>query len=274
MIICSYLASIPDVIWSAIIASIITLSGVIFVNWDNTKRLRIQLNHDASEREKERKAELRRDVYLVAAEEMTKAIGYLGSLPQQDPEHLGFEEKLQPFFSSAAKIQVVSNPETSILVSKLLAAYNELLMKLLVKVSPIHSLRSDINIRTIHYDKEQAEISRVLAAMTEYNESTTKEPGRFEALNRTFKFHQEQSEKIASERSHFWDLSHKLTREYIRYYIKEMKQVIEFQIDVMVAIRSELDLKTKREELHQLMNDQLMRAEAQLEETLDKIQET
>ena len=43
------LKSIPDVIWSAFLASILTLSGVLISNRSNTTRLRLQLEHDRSE---------------------------------------------------------------------------------------------------------------------------------------------------------------------------------------------------------------------------------
>lgn len=49
---------IPDVVWSGIVAAGMTLIGtlgaVIATNWGNTKRLRLQLEHDRTEKEKER----------------------------------------------------------------------------------------------------------------------------------------------------------------------------------------------------------------------------
>lgn len=59
----SYVAEVPDVVWSGVIASVITLSGVLLSNHSNTVRLEKQLAHDAEQKEKERLASLRKDVY-------------------------------------------------------------------------------------------------------------------------------------------------------------------------------------------------------------------
>ena len=56
----SFLSSIPAVVWSGLIASFLTLGGVLISNRSNTNRLLLQLQHDATEKTKERTAALRR----------------------------------------------------------------------------------------------------------------------------------------------------------------------------------------------------------------------
>lgn len=107
----SFLQSIPDVIWSGLIASVLTLSGVLISNSSNTSRLKLQLQHDAGQKTTERIAALRRDVYLQAAEELTKANTYLGSLSQIDLAKTNASEGMQGFFGAAAKLQLVAEPK-------------------------------------------------------------------------------------------------------------------------------------------------------------------
>ena len=73
-----FVQTIPDVIWSGLIASVLTLGGVLISNRSNSSRLKLQLRHDAEQKTTERTASLRRDVYLEAAEQLTKANAYLG----------------------------------------------------------------------------------------------------------------------------------------------------------------------------------------------------
>ena len=63
-----FLTSIPGTVWSGFIGALIALSGVLISNRNNTERLRIQLEHDAAEKQRERITALRRDVYLCAME--------------------------------------------------------------------------------------------------------------------------------------------------------------------------------------------------------------
>ena len=121
-----WLRSIPDVIWSGVVASIITLTGVFISNSSNTRRLRLQLHHDAVERQKERVNALRRDVYLKAAEEISRANSYLASLTQLDVTKSNVADGLKEFFAISAKLQLVAEPKTALLVNDLTAAYGEL----------------------------------------------------------------------------------------------------------------------------------------------------
>ena len=50
-VITNILYKVPDAVWAAIIASLLTLGGVIATNAENNKRLKSQLEHDAAERE-------------------------------------------------------------------------------------------------------------------------------------------------------------------------------------------------------------------------------
>ena len=120
------LQSIPAVIWSGVIASLLTLSGVFMSNLSNTNRLKLQLQHDEREKAKERTATLRREVYLRTVEELVRANAHLSGLPQLDITKTNLAEGLQGFASAAARLQLVAEPQTALLVNQLQADYSEL----------------------------------------------------------------------------------------------------------------------------------------------------
>lgn len=68
MEIVNYFKGVPDVIWSGVIGALVALAGVMLSNKGNSKRLNSQLQHDATEKTKERINTLRREVYLQAVE--------------------------------------------------------------------------------------------------------------------------------------------------------------------------------------------------------------
>jgi hypothetical protein len=173
-----YFSRIPDVVWSGILASLLTLTGVMLSNWSNTKRLVKQLDHDSSEKAKDRFNSMRRDVYLKAAEEIAKVNSYLGGIPQLDPTKINIGDGLADFLAASAKLQLVAQPETSRLAGDLTTRYGEIFMSLLFKAMPVHSANSDIKILGDFYDRNQAEVTRVLAEMTQLNESGQPNPER------------------------------------------------------------------------------------------------
>ena len=120
------LKNIPISIWSVALGSLIAFVGVLLSNLSQAKRLKIQLDHDSELRAIERKAAIRRDVYLNAAEELVKANSYLGSLTQIDFTKTNIGDGLQNFLASAAKLGLVAEEETGKAVSELVIAYNGL----------------------------------------------------------------------------------------------------------------------------------------------------
>lgn len=272
MTICAFVTSIPDVIWSGVIASVLTLSGVFLSNWSNTNRLKAQLKHDSDEKAKERKANLRREVYLLAAEELVKANNHLAKLPQLDISKSNPSDGLQGFFTSAAKLQLVSEPKTSLLVGELVTTYGELMLKILSKIHPIQELRIGIAIRDDHYGRAQAEVSRILAAMTQFNESAQTDAAAFAALQQSFEFHQGQAAQMASEREDLWKQHNSLHITFVKELMVEMKLIGERQVPVMVEIRRELDLTGDSAEFLQQMRNQWKRISTQLDAVLDELE--
>lgn len=62
-----------EVVWAAIMASLLTIGGVTLTNRHTRKLQREALDQDAKQREKDRKMSLRRDVYLPAADSILRA---------------------------------------------------------------------------------------------------------------------------------------------------------------------------------------------------------
>jgi hypothetical protein len=265
--------SVPNVVWSGLIASTLTLSGVLISNRSNTNRLRIQLQHDATEKAKERTATLRREVYLRAAEELTKANSHLASLPQADLAKINAAEGLHGFFAAAAKLQLVAEPKTALLVNQLVSAYGELLLRLLARLMPLQKARIDISISDDLYKKSQAEVTRVLGQMANFNESAEVDDRVFGALQRAFDSHQDQTTKYAADRSEAWEQFNRLNIEFCKQLLTDLRVVGELQIPVLVEIRRDLGLTSDLNAYREQMRKQWNRMADQLESLLHTLQD-
>ena len=265
------LRSVPDVVWSGVIASVLTLSGVLISNWSNTTRLRIQLQHDADQKTKERTAILRREVYLKAVEELTKANSHLAGLPQSDPTKVNLADGLQGFFGAAAKLQLVAEPKTALLMNQLVASYGELMLRLMGSAMPLHGLRSDISIHDTLYNQAQSQVTRVLGEMAKFNESAQVNDRVFGALQRSLEAFQAQTAKHASDRAQAWDTFNRLNVDFCRQLLTEMRSIGEQQIPALVEIRRDLGLTTDLEAFREQMEAQWHRMSAQLQSLLQKL---
>jgi hypothetical protein len=268
----SALTAIPDVIWSGIIASLLTLSGVLLSNRSNTYRLLLQLKHDAAEKSRERTSALRRETYLRAAEELAKLNAFLSGLPQVDFAKVNLGEGMQGFFTAAARLQLVAEPKTALLSNKLSARYAELVLALLGDLMPIGSARSDINIADSLLAKAQAEAARLVAEMARINESGSPNDEALLALRRSFDFHQSQAAKYASDRNEAWKQLNGATVVFQKRLLREMKEIGLQQLELLVEIRRDLGLQGDLSELEAFMREEWVRMEQRLEALVSQLE--
>ncbi|KRE86655.1 hypothetical protein ASG75_00250 [Rhodanobacter sp. Soil772] len=241
----NYVAMIPNVVWAAILASALTFFGVMLSNRSNTSRLIKTLAHESSEKDKDRIHSLRKDVYLRAAETMAEVGNYLGKIPQLDPTKENIADGLSGFFGASIKLQLVAESGTAKLANELTARYTEMLFSLLAKASPVHTLQASIQIAGEFYDQKQSEVVRVLAEMTQLNESGSADPLRFEALKRSFDNSQQAATQLSEDRIKSFEERNLAMREYTIALLKEMRSVGPLQMRLTAAIRGELALATE-----------------------------
>lgn len=239
-----YIEAVPDVVWAAILASALTLLGVMLSNSSNTKRLLKTLAHESTEKAADRIHSLRKDIYLCAAEEMARVGNYLGKIPQIDPTKTNIADGLAGFFAASIKLQLVAESATAKLANELTARYTEILFALLARASPVHTLQTNIKITGDFYEQKCAEASRALAEMTQLNESGRVDQPRFEALQRSLEYSQQGAARYAEERSTAFEAHNAAMREYTIALLKEMRSVGSLQMRLVAAIRSELALAT------------------------------
>lgn len=248
--------SIPSTVWAVILGSGLTLIGVFMSNLSNNQRHARQLKHDSLEKTKDRISIIRHEVYLHAAEELTKANSYLGSLAQIDITTTNIAAPLESFFVSASKLSMIADQDTARAVNELASLYGELIFKLMAKIMPMQSIKSDIKIKNEHYNRTQSEIERILNKMKRLNESANADNQKFSVLEQSFDSQQSEAKRIAEERNQLWQKFNNLNIEYAKDLTHEIKDVSELQIPILVGIRKELELETDEEEYRQTLISQ------------------
>jgi hypothetical protein len=240
-----YLAMIPNVIWSALVASAVTLFGVMLSNRGNAKRQREQLAHDAHEREKERLNSLRKEVYLRATEEGAKVHAHFARLPHIDPAKEDVSDGLKEFFAAAARVQLVAQLPTARLFAQLTQTSAEILMRLLVKARPIHELNEQVRLADQFYTHHHEEVTRTLAAMTQLNESGKPDPDRFAALQRSCESAKALATQWAVDRERANGERASALVAYNAGLFSDLRTLGALHIRIAAAMRTDIGLKTE-----------------------------
>lgn len=259
------LQSIPSAFWVGIIGSISALAGVLLANKSNTTRLRIQLDHDSHEKSRQRLADLRKNVYLDAAEELVKANAYLGSLIQADLTKLDTPTQVQSFMAAAAKVQLVSSPATVTLVADLVATFSEALFESLVMLKPVQDARTGAKIADEFYEGRQTEIKKLLTEMRESGEAGRKDHESLARLNQQFDGVMKQSEEYADERSMHQKQMTISQLAFMRSFLPKIKAIGMKSALATAAIRRELDLDGESQFFEEQQKQQWTRIEAAID---------
>ncbi|MBS0229358.1 MAG: hypothetical protein JSS23_11755 [Proteobacteria bacterium] len=266
-----WIESVPNVIWSGVIASIITLIGVLVSNRGNTKRLHQQHQHEAQQKTKERITNIRRDLYMTAASEMSNAMAHLGTIPNLDPRTDNLTAPLIALNTTGGKCQLVAEKDTSKIMADVLQRINQVTLSLIVKAQPMFNEKLEAEYHQLLRDSAKERFDAILADQKRLLEQESFNEPRFALLT-------EQSAKATEEFQHHGkqmldalDRRLALQKQYTLEMLRESEQIVQAQIPLIVALRAELELSTDVNELRQRMTSGLKAMQDTLNHTIAEI---
>lgn len=262
---------IPATIWSAVIASLLAFGGVLLSNWISLRALTVRIRHEAEEAERKRKSDIRKEVYLSAAEELVKANIALNSIVGQPQSKDGTEDGLLGLNVAAAKLQMLMEQESALLVGNLLAAYGKLYIETLSKLGPIRSLRDSIEFKSKWLERIQAEISRILSLQVAHNESGNPDPGNMDRLQRSFESQQGLAIQVNLERAEMWKMLLPLHRELSLSILAKISDLQPMGIQLLIAMRLDFEVESDTEVFLANAQKNMHEIMSQLGRTLEEV---
>lgn len=266
------LSQVPNVVWSGLLASLLTLTGVFISNASNTKRLRIQLAHDATEKGKERTGKLRQEVYLLVAEELGKANQNISSLASSDLTKDNALNEMNGLFSAIAKLQLVAEPNTAYLANELSAKYGAAILRLLVASDPLRRTRIDIDIANKSYEESVEQVKRYEGTISDMTDSGQVDMKALEQLQKRYDYHLNQMLAHTQTRDELWEIYTSRQLAFTKALISEMKPLSSQYVEAFMAIRSDLGLPADRQQFESQMIRQWEVMEHELKKTIDSLQ--
>lgn len=241
MDILSYLSKIPDVVWAAILASILTFGGVLLTNIGNNKRLLAQLRHDAEEKSRERQMSIRREVYLPAAEAISKAYYILMELPQANFQSDSWKADVNSISNALAKIHVVGSDETVNSATQFSAAFSKILLELTPNKIPLEQLKVNLNILSNLINMSSKERDRSVALMKEFNLKGLTDQRLWDTIQHNYDFESQQVSKYIQEQSELFKKYNDLLMELTINCYQRCIELGYLVVPALCAIRAEMD---------------------------------
>jgi hypothetical protein len=264
--------AVPATFWGVVIGSFFTLSGVILSNRASERRMRAQFEHDRDLRARERDLNLRKEIYLAAAEALNAGLEAVGRLGNID---VPLDKAVEVYADKApaiAKVHVIAREETFIAVGQLSVALNQAILQLTTKRIPLTLLQGRIASMSQLLDGFQKESAHALELMRNYNIEGTVDLRRFEAIEGQFKFEQNRINETVNER--FLVQKELMSKQLV--YIEESLglagAVTALIAPVVIAVRRELELPFDEDAYRRMVADLQERQRADATAALQEIQ--
>jgi len=246
-----------------------TIIGGIISYIASRKTLKKQLSHDSIEKDKERKLITKKEIYLQAVDNLSKANSYLGSIININLQNTNLYDGFKDFFMSVSKISLISTEKTIKTITELSTKYQTLILRLMPKLFSLNKIKINIDIQNNFYNESQKEIKRVLMLMRENSESVNISSERFNHLNETFKFEQEQSDTYNEKRKDFNKQYLQGQIIFIKELIEEMKGISPLINSTFYNLRQELEIDTDIKDLNPIFEAQEKTINSELEKFID-----
>lgn len=229
--------------------------------------------HSAALAHKERITVARRAVYTEAASELVKAQTFLGALASQNMASSDFSTAFGGLIAAVGKITILGEMETVLRGRALLAIIHKALFKCMAITMPLSSQQAIAEYNAEAYKNTQLELKRILAAMTNLNETNNTDAAAFAALGRSFDFQQKNAEKHRLAEAEAQEKLAQGRMEYMHSMLDEAKLITESLDALLCSVRDELGLATSAEQLAQSSAETLELAQTTVEDFMKKVAE-
>lgn len=267
----TWLSEIVSIIALPLLGIVGTLMGVIVANRASTKNLRLSLENASAEKKIDRKNDLRREIYLDFIEKMSFLAAYVGTLNTVNIGKVNVFSETQGFFSAAAKVALISENETSLLVTKLSTSHGELLLDIVLHMRTHSDLLSALE----HLDEmsrnNETEIQRILSEISHVIEAANYDEVRHQKLNASFDFFAERTQTFIAERGELNKQYKASMIDFNQYLFKAIEPLRPLGLEVAVALRMELGIDTNIDDFRQMHNESASRVALKIEELHEAI---
>jgi len=259
------LSAIPDTIWGVFIGSGISLVTLFLQNRESRKHLFAQLKHDSEQRDRDRKMSWRRDVYMDAAQSISRGQSFLGRLVDLNTSDQELSTSYQDDLSRIAKVQVVATEKTIEAVTAYTSEFTSVYLQLTLDRIPLIQRRNAISLLDHYVEKASREIARYVELMKQLNLQGSTDQRTWNVLNEYIAFERKQEEQYTRKRQELATLQDQERLALIKSCCSQGLRLATLMPPALFAVRAELDLPLDREQYMKCVNEGLERNKAALD---------
>lgn len=270
------LKKVPDEVWAAITASLMTLGGVYVSNLNNRKQQMEALKHDERQRDKEREMSLRREVFLQAVEAISSAQIALGRIINLNIDEQNISPDAQKNSAAISKLYIVATIPTVQAVSAYYKEFNSVFFELVSERSPLIERKNLImdfsKLRDIFFNERQ----QLIELMKNDNLEGKIDERRRKVILENYEFADKKQKELGEKIEELIAVQEKERHSLIRHYLEKMSGIAPLIPPAVFAARQELELsldEVDREAFLKIQNDIFAKTKIAAEDFLSEVQQ-
>jgi chromosome segregation ATPase len=242
----SWFSAIPDIVWSGVIASLMTLFGVLVADFRNTARQTRQHKFDAVQKQKDRTMALRRELYVPIAGLLAAAKNELLTLG--DVEFEGREIIIEKFIdtpislldTAASEVAMIAEPGTAILAQRLITAFNAAKSVLSDASRELQKTRMTLNANELARADLEKHFDRATERLEDYVAAGSKDAATRTSLEERQEHFLQNLEKLEGQIPAMHDAVQRELVAYSHVLAGQVKPLQGLAGDFLIAMRGEL----------------------------------
>jgi len=263
---------LPDVVWAGVIASLLTLGGVLLTNRGSNNRNLAQLNHDKDQRNREREMVLRREVYLRATETISEAMSAIVRIADLNVSNEDLGKDISNSTSSINKIHVVGKDSTVYSTAIFSSEMGYIFLKLITDRIPLLVLKEQISTLEGSIEKSTKEREGIIEMMKDFNIKGNADRRLWDVLNENFNFQGKQLDNYFKERLSVQKVIIKGQINLIREIAIHHARLRKLLIPTLIAIREELELPLDKDKYSTFVEEDIIKNSKLLNEWIERIE--
>ena len=238
----SYLG-VPFVIWSAIIASAITILGVMLTNVAQGKRQKANFDHELKKLELEQKAVLKKDILLDVAASFAKVVDVIPKLSDLNFSNNDLNNQIGEHSSLMARAYLSADEHTLATMLDFASEWYESFLSLIHPRNALLTHKQEIERYQTLIDAAHAEKDRIIAISKEFDLKGAINKKRLQYLENSYESQIKIIESNTLLQAEKRDEFQKLQTEYREKCLMEHGRLLLLLPDMVTSCRKELGSK-------------------------------
>lgn len=240
LLIC-WISQIPNVIWSAIIASFLTFLGVMWTNKGNEKRQIALLEHEKEKFQSEQKLALKKEVFLNLASSFSDVLEIIPKLINLNFSEKEINEQMKGHSGIVAKSYLVAKENSVAEILNYSSETAETLLNLINERNILIDHKNAIDIYQKMVDTANIEKNRILTMMKEFNLQGRNDKQQFDYLGNSYKFQDDIVKSSTKGIREQESILKQLHVHYMKKCIEEHGRLLSLVLPMTIALRNELE---------------------------------